>query len=150
MKTIFFLATMYLFCAGNSKLHVAGIHSPRVTDTVTLAGKWYLQPVLASDTAAGKIPVLQINLSGNSFTGNTGCNNMRGSFQKTPTSFSFNKNIITTKMLCPGYDEAAFMRSLLQANNYKIEKDVLVLLFDGTELSRWTRNPPKQLKIKKA
>jgi len=121
-----------------------------MADTGSLNGKWFLQPLLASDTATGKIPELNINLSSHSFSGNTGCNSMRGSFQKTDTSLVFNQNIITTKMACTGYDEAAFIRNLLRTNSYKFEKGVLILMFDATELSRWTRKPDRKIKINKA
>ena len=159
MKTLFFLAFIHILCAGhtatfnveNNRLAPAifGV-AKQPADTVSLKGQWYLQPVLPSDTATGKIPVLNINLAAQTFTGNTGCNNMRGSFQKTDSSLIFNPNIITTKMLCSGYDEAAFVRSLLRTNRYKFENDVLILMFDATELSRWNRKPGKQLKINKA
>jgi heat shock protein HslJ len=159
MKTIFFLAVIHVLCAGNTRAILYSdnnfadpvTHTTRKedTDTTSLNGRWYLQPLLASDTAAGKIPVLQLNLSSGTFTGNTGCNNMSGGFQKTDTSFVFNRNIITTKMLCTGYDETAFMRSLLSTNRYKFEKGELVLMFDATELSRWERKPGKQVKINK-
>ena len=55
----------------------------RMKDTTTLAGTWFLQPVLISDTATGKIPRLQFNLSDRRFTGHTGCNNMSGTFNYT-------------------------------------------------------------------
>ncbi len=113
--------------------------------TITLNGKWYLQPMLASDTAAGKISCFRNKPDcQNFFPENTGCNTMRGGFIKTDSSLVFNENIVTTKMLCTGYNEAAFIKSLLHANNYKIEKDVLVLMFDATELSRWARKPPSE------
>ncbi|HTE12426.1 MAG TPA: META domain-containing protein [Chitinophagaceae bacterium] len=160
MKTLFFLAAIHVLCAGNTSVTVDSGNNfedpvtrptqKRDTVTTSLNGRWYLQPVLASDTATGKIPFLQINLSAGTFTGNTGCNNMNGSFQKTDSSFVFNQRVITTKILCTGYDEASFMRSLLHTNRYKFEKGELVLMFDATELSRWTRKPGKPVKINKA
>lgn len=108
-------------------------------DTTTLAGTWFLQPVLTSDTATGKIPRLQFNLKDMRFTGHTGCNNMSGTFNHTDSSLSFNKDIITTKMACVGYNEKAFLESLLRTNRYKLESGILILMFDETELSRWTR-----------
>lgn len=119
-------------------------------DTNTLNGQWFLQPLLSADTATGKIPVLQINLVAGTFSGNTGCNSMRGSFQKTDSSLVFNQNIVTTRIACTGYDEAAFLRNLLRANRYKIENGVLILMFDATELSRWTRRPERKIKINRA
>lgn len=108
-------------------------------DTASLKGEWLLQPVLPSDTATGKRPTLNFRLSDHSFTGNTGCNNMRGRFESTDTSLVFDEHIVLTKMACTGYDEAAFLKSLLRTNRYRIEDGVLVLLFNNEELSRWTR-----------
>ncbi len=160
MKTLIFIVVTYIFppintvfSHSNSKAEevITHIDSKKdIADTASLNGQWFLQPLLASDTAAGKIPVLKINLSAGTFTGNTGCNTMNGSFQKTDTSLVFNQNIMTTKMACTGYDEAAFIKSLLRTNRYKIKKGVLILMFDATELSRWTRKPDRRIKINKA
>ena len=49
-------------------------------DTATIQGKWQLMLVLASDTAAGKIPELIFDLSTKRFSGNTGCNSISGGF----------------------------------------------------------------------
>ncbi|AXY76746.1 META domain-containing protein [Paraflavitalea soli] len=107
----------------------------------SLNGEWFLQPVLASDTAAGKFPSIKFNVAKGTFTGNTGCNRMNGTFKRTDTSLTINEHIVVTKMVCPGFNEAAFLKTLLNTNRYKKENDVLVLMFDQTELSRWTRKP---------
>lgn len=108
-------------------------------DTTKLGGQWFLQPVLASDTATGKIPRLVLDLSTKRFTGNTGCNNMSGQFDFTDSTLQFNQRIITTKMACVGYNEKEFLETLLRTNSYKLQNGTLILLFDQTELSRWTR-----------
>ena len=51
-----------------------------IQDTTTIGGSWYLVPVLSSDTAAGKLPTLNFELATGRFSGNTGCNEMSGSF----------------------------------------------------------------------
>jgi heat shock protein HslJ len=110
-----------------------------IKDTTKLGGMWFLQPVLASDTAMGKIPRIELNLSTKRFTGNTGCNSMSGMFDFTDSTLQFNQRIITTKMACTGYNEKAFLESLLRTNSYRLQDGMLILLFDQTELSRWTR-----------
>lgn len=121
-------------------------------DTTTLGGIWYLQPVLPSDTAAGKTPSLDLNLAKSRYLGNTGCNSMQGEFRysKTDSSLSFSDKIVTSKMACPGYNEPAFIKSLLNASRYRLRDGVLTLLSqDNTELSHWVRKPgdaPKALK----
>jgi len=110
-----------------------------VTGIGKLNGKWFLQPVLPSDTATGKVPFIVFDEKKHRFTGNTGCNNMSGRFQVSGKTLRIDSNLITTKMACAGYNEPAFIKNLLRANGYKFEEGVLVLLFDGTELSRWVR-----------
>ena len=123
-----------------------------VPDTTTLGGAWVLQPVLASDTAAGKRPSLHFDLAKTHFYGNTGCNNMNGRFwySDKDSSMSFSDKIITTRMACPGYNEQSFLKSLLQTNHYRLIRGTLILLSDGdSELSRWERKatvPAKSVK----
>ena len=118
-------------------------------DTTSLGGTWFLQAVLASDTATGKIPMLQFNLASKKMTGNTGCNKMSGSFNFTDSTLSFNQDIITTKMACVGYNEGAFLKSLLRTNGYHLENGMLILMVDQTALSRWTRKvAPKPISNK--
>jgi heat shock protein HslJ len=129
---------------------VARIAKP--PDTTTLGGMWYLQPMLPSDTAAGKIPTLDLNLDRSRFSGNTGCNTMHGEFwfSKTDSSLSFSDKMSVTRRACPGYNEPAFIKSLRSAGRYRLRDGVLILLSDNnTELSHWVRKPgsgPKALK----
>jgi heat shock protein HslJ len=121
-------------------------------DTTTLGGSWFLQPVLPSDTATGKVPTLELNLDKSRFLGNTGCNMMHGEFwfSKTDSSLSFSDKISITRMACPGYNEPAFIKSLRSAGRYRLRNGVLTLLSDdNAELSHWVRKPgagPKALK----
>ncbi|HET6256362.1 MAG TPA: META domain-containing protein [Puia sp.] len=127
--------------------------TPTPPDTTTLAGRWYLQPVLPSDTATGKIPWLDINLDLSSFTGNTGCNSMHGKlyFAKTDSSLSFANKITISKKTCTGFNEAAFLKSLRNTARYKLHHDTLTLIGDDhSELSRWLRSPPTAMKALKA
>jgi len=125
------------------------ITTPSQQDSAVLGGRWYLQAVLPSDTATGKTPTISFDTKKLTFSGHTGCNRMSGSFTYTDTSLAFNERITTTKMACPGYNEDAFIKSLLRANTYKLEKGVLILMFDATELSRWTRKIDKAPRIMK-
>ncbi|HLZ87694.1 MAG TPA: META domain-containing protein [Puia sp.] len=121
-------------------------------DSTTLGGEWFLQPVLPSDTAAGKTPTLQLDLGKSRFSGNTGCNSMHGQFWygNTDSSLSFGDKINMTRMACPGYNEPAFLKSLKNVSHYRLQNGVLTLLSDDrTELSRWMRKratAPKALK----
>jgi heat shock protein HslJ len=139
---------LLLACNGTTSTTPSGsaaatqiLASVNIPDTTTLGGGWWLQPVLASDTAAGEIPMLMFNLAKTHFSGNTGCNTMAGTFwySDKDSSLSFSDKFITTKMYCPGYNEGAFVKSLINVNHYRLEKGMLILMTDKTELSRWTR-----------
>jgi heat shock protein HslJ len=122
-------------------------------DTTSLGGRWYLQPVLPSDTAAGRTPWLDLNIDHSRFTGNSGCNSMHGKFyfSKTDSSFSFSNEIAIARMACPGYNEPAFLKSLKNTARFKLHDGTLTLLGeDHTELSHWIRQPAKAPKALKA
>jgi heat shock protein HslJ len=95
---------------------------------------------------------MRLDLVKRHFSGNTGCNNMHGGFwySSHDSSLSFSDKIITTKMACQGYNEASFVKSLLQANHYRLKEGVLTLLAeDNSELSRWERKPAAPAKTEK-
>ena len=121
----------------------------KMLDTVSLQGKWKLMPVMASDTAAGKIPFLDFDLKAGKFSGNTGCNNISGSFLFKEDALQFGENMISTKMECTGYNEKAFLDNLIKTNRYEIKDGVLQLMYNTTILSKWVRhidtNPTKQI-----
>jgi heat shock protein HslJ len=112
-------------------------------DTATLTGAWYLLPVLPTDTGAGRTPQLVFKPGDKSFSGNTGCNSMSGSFELTDSTITFNERIMLTKMACPGYNEQVFIKNLLRTNRFRFEDSVLVLMVEEQELSRWSRTPTK-------
>ena len=165
MESIIYLMMVYLFlsCNGLQKnkemthsdsTPIAKDSAVRpvpipIPDTVTLNGEWFLQPVLPSDTAAGRIPTLVINLKNSTFSGNTGCNRMNGSFIVTDTSLQFSEKIMLTKMACPGYNEKEFIESLMRTTRYKFDNGVLILMQDMTELSKWSRRIEKQPRTNK-
>lgn len=162
MKSIFMLPALAVLwaCSGNSqniskdssKLQnesgqaLSASDSTQDKSDTSLQGLWVLQPVLASDTAAGKLPSLNFNLAASSFSGSTGCNSMNGSFTISGDSLIFNQQVVTTRMACPGYNEKAFLDNLFLTNNFKIEDGVLMLKNNQTVLSKWTRKrEPKKL-----
>lgn len=111
---------------------------------MALTGTWKLQPVLASDTAAGNIPAIQFNVNTGSFTGSTGCNVMNGKFVTKGNMLTFKEQMVDKKNTCQGYNEDAFMSSLLKVNHFKIEDGVLQLMVDQTILSKWVKTEPEK------
>jgi heat shock protein HslJ len=138
--------------ATDDNISVSAASLKVVADTTTLGGEWYLQPVLPSDTASGKIPTLWLNPAKTHFSGNTGCNAMNGTFWYSgkDSSLSFSDQFVTTKMRCPGYNEGAFVKSLMNTNHFRLQKGLLILMTDNTELSRWGRRPAAISKTGKA
>jgi heat shock protein HslJ len=122
---------------------------PQAPDTTTLGGIWLLQPILPSDTATGKRPFLRFDLAKSRFYGNSGCNNMNGQFwfSEKDSSLSFNDKILSTRMACPGYNEQAFIKSLLHTSHYRLKNGTLTFLSDdNVELSRWERKSVNALR----
>jgi heat shock protein HslJ len=139
LKSFILTALLFALLSGlNAQMQTA----PRPKNTqgiMALVGKWYLQPALDSDTSTGHIPDIRFDIKQSRFTGNTGCNQMSGSFLATDTSLHFSDNMITTRMVCIGYNEVAFLQNLLRIDNYKFKNGLLILTVKGVEVSRWSR-----------
>lgn len=103
----------------------------------TIAGRWNLIPAMASDTTTGRLPYLVFDTS--LVSGNTGCNNFSGGYKQTGSSLNFDANMVSTKMACVGYDEAAFVKNLLRITSYEVKGDTLVLKADATPVSYWLK-----------
>jgi len=135
---LFLSVAMCVFTIQNANLQ--NPTSVKITqDTATIAGNWYLMPVLSSDTAAGKLPTLNFEVASGRFSGNNGCNTMSGSFFIKEDALRFGENVISTKMSCPGYNEKPFVDNLLKTNRFMIKDGVLQLMYNTTILSKWTR-----------
>jgi heat shock protein HslJ len=153
MKLIGITALFFLFACqtptgkttkGPADSVVVASAAAAAPDTTSLGGPWYLQPVLPSDTATGKAAFFVLDVTKSRFSGNTGCNTMRGEFwySKNDSSLAFSDKIATTRMACPGYNEPAFMKSLKNTTHYRLRNNTLTLLAeDNSELSRWLRKP---------
>jgi heat shock protein HslJ len=104
-------------------------------------GKWNLIPVMASDTATGRTPFISFNTQEKKISGNTGCNSFGGSFMADSTGMlSFGRDIMSTKMACPGYNENIFVQNLQRVNRYSISGDTLALKENETPVSYWMRS----------
>lgn len=158
MKALLIIAgTLFLSASGRSPAALTNRSANTILSCapvpqkgVSISGKWYLQPVLPSDTAAGIFPTISFDLMKSSFTGNTGCNPFNGTFRRTDSSLVFNDKVRVSKMICTGYNEPAFLKNLLSTNRYELKDSVLILLFNETELSRWTRKPARGIQIRRA
>ena len=153
MKTFAIIFSIgFLFCHGfhndkNATTTIKTSSAFNTTDT-SINGEWFLQPVVPSDTATDKVPVIIFDLAKGTFTGNNGCNKMNGKITIRKSSLSFNDKIMTTKMACQGYNEQGFMKNLLKTDRYKIEGGLLILMSGTTELSKWTRKIQPEIRAK--
>jgi heat shock protein HslJ len=111
----------------------------QVPDSARLYGEWFLQPVLASDTATGHLPNISFDLSKRKFKGFTGCNQMSGSFRLSGDALSFDKDIVLTRVACEGFNEKDFIVNLLRVTHYRFKDGVLILQIDNTPVSKWLR-----------
>lgn len=144
-------------CHSSSRQHANNDTLKSNTDSVitiapvdtSIEGHWYLQPQLPSDTSAGRIPQITFTVTENKFFGNTGCNSMTGMFVKKGDSLRFDERMVSTRMLCTGYNEKAFIDNLLRTNRFEIKNGVLLLLENQTVLSKWVRKLEDQ-PVKKA
>jgi heat shock protein HslJ len=92
-----------------------------------LDSAWELQSQFGSEVHSENIPQLIINSAEKKFSGSTGCNRMSGTFTFDDRKIKFNEEIITTKMACEGYNENAFINTLLKVNAYNIQDSLLEL-----------------------
>jgi len=86
-------------------------------------------------TSGKQIPDLEFDLSENRFSGSTGCNRMMGSVEVQGNTLSFG-TAACTRMMCPDAPhEPAILKALTSTTyQYKIEKNRLILYFDGKEV----------------
>lgn len=143
MKKIIFC--LLLVITSVQFVRAQSVSARQVNDSARIAGDWYLQPALPSDTATGRIPNISFDLSKKTFKGFTGCNQMNGSFSILFNTITFHTDLTLTKMACEGFNEKEFMTNLLRVNQYKITDGMLILMIDKTPISKWMRKSDKIL-----
>jgi heat shock protein HslJ len=114
-----------------------------MNDSMKISGEWFLQPVLPSDTATGRIPSLSFDLAKKTFKGFTGCNQMNGGFMISGDALMFDKDLTLTKIACEGFNEKEFITNLLRVDHYQFRDGLLILLINKTPISKWMRRSDK-------
>ena len=137
MKTIYLLILAVLLSQCTSKKQAV------VSMEETLDGNWQLVQLTDFATpldSLNKIPTLKVSLTDSSYSGNSSCNNYRGSFILKEKSIHF-KPAMMTKMFCAdNYNmEPLFMQTLGKANTFQFKDSKLVLLYKETELAVFNR-----------
>ncbi|HAY32891.1 MAG TPA: META domain-containing protein [Ignavibacteria bacterium] len=82
--------------------------------------------ILDKDKFKTGLPMIEIQMIENRFTGTTGCNRMSGSFLNVGNLVRFDK-IATTKMMCPGGYDSKVTGALKDCDNFEIENMRLLL-----------------------
>lgn len=134
-KILVFLGIICLFSACSAT---------KKSSNLQLNGNWELALFPTTDKTFDEVfgqrkPTLQFDVAGKKVSGTTGCNRLSGSYSSNKESFSFDNNIITTKMACPGYEESIFLNALTKVNRYKIENGQLQFLRDSTLLMAFSK-----------
>ena len=77
-----------------------------------------------------ELPVLEFHKVDGKVMGNSGCNQLSGSYKTDGDKITFGP-MISTKMACPGNGEQRFLTALHAANTFRIDGLKLILL-DGS------------------
>lgn len=113
------------------------------TFNLELSGSYtleYINEVNIDEGFPNKRPTLTLESVSKKLTGNTGCNQMFGSFTTEQNKISFS-GLGMTKMFCEGVSESAYTKNLEQVASYRFDNDKLSFFDDkGKELLRFTRN----------
>ena len=144
MKIFFYVAFVVVLTSCHTTKPSTGNVVIEKSNVSYLNGSWQLQMLFASDNTWAKAPVLNINIKENTFSGNSGCNNISGKFTLKESYLGFDKNILSTKMACAdpraNKDERSFLTTLLKINKYSIIKDELELSQGEIVLMKFKRN----------
>lgn len=113
-------------------------------DKHELNGRWSLtmfenQSVQEMNYSA-KIPHLLIQVESNRLSGSTGCNSMSGEIEVYDDRSISLRPGPTTRMMCEGVNEQAFLDLLSSVDSYKLEKDRLDLQSDGRVIAVFERS----------
>ncbi|HLV23805.1 MAG TPA: META domain-containing protein [Moheibacter sp.] len=122
-------------------------NNPNNTQTLNLdlSGNWTLIHI---DESSGtninegfpnKKPTLILEAISKKLTGNTGCNQMFGSFTTQQNNIHFS-GLGSTKMFCDGVKETEYLNMLNEVDSYKILNDQLVFMNkEGKEILKYAK-----------
>lgn len=86
-----------------------------------------------------KVPTLILESISKKLTGNTGCNQMFGSFTTKQNKINF-KEIGATKMFCEGVKENEYLSLLNEVDSYKITQNQLTFSNkEGKEILKYSK-----------
>ena len=148
MKKIFLviLSGIFLIACHSTKKTSVDTNKIIKENREALNGNWQLQMLFATDNKWQRTPFMNIDLKEQTFSGNSGCNSIRGKFTVSGTYIGFDKNIMSTKMACADANgnqtEKAFLSTLLKITKYTINNDELELGQGEIVLMKFKRGQP--------
>ena len=129
MLTVLVISLLAVSCSGSKKLN---------TMTDTLNAQWTLQSLAGQNDLAAlfgkRTPFLNFDTKTLRVAGNSGCNNLTGSFSVSPGNKINLGPLAATKMACPGNGESVFLSALGKVTHFTISNGVLKLLNGKEEL----------------
>lgn len=116
------------------------------TLNLDLSGNWILNHISKESGTTldkgfpSKKPTLTLESVSKKMTGNTGCNQMFGSFTTQQNKLSF-KDVGSTKMYCQEVKENEYLQMISKVDSYKIENNQLILMdSDNKVLLKYSKN----------
>lgn len=125
---ILFVSLMMMSCNNSKNINTS-------TKDMNIVGNYkviFMAEMVDLDVASKNITI-NFNADGK-LNGNNSCNNYGGDYKKDKNKLSFGMMMSTRKFCRENAKiETAFMRNLTEADSYKIEDDVLILLQGNTQ-----------------
>lgn len=99
-----------------------------------LNGNWEVQSLWGLQNIKTTGSFIKIDFANKTFTGNTGCNDIAGSFSLKGNLFLIDKNMQVGKNACPSHLDKKFTNMLMKINKYDISNNILELSQDNIVL----------------
>jgi heat shock protein HslJ len=99
-----------------------------------LEGNWNVEYVWGIDKTKLKPSTVVMDFKNKTFTANSGCNTVNGTFFFKDELLIIDKKMDITKLPCKGYNERAFINVLLKINRFNFAGDTLELSQDNIVL----------------
>ena len=146
MKYLFSLTAIIALLSFQSCVPQVGTGGESQTLNLDLSGSWtlnYITKDSGTDIDKGfpdKKPTLTLEPITKKLTGNTGCNQMFGSFSTQQNNISFS-GMGATKMYCEGIKENEYLQLFDKVDSYKITNNQLVFMDKSNkELLKYSKN----------
>lgn len=131
-KLILVMAVILMSCVANKNM-TADSSNTATNQATILNDIWALEEIQGAAVTVNdfgrEIPVLEFHMADGKVMGNSGCNQLSGTYRIDGNEIFFGP-MISTKMACMGNGEQRFLEALNKAKMFKIENLKLYLL-DG-------------------